>query len=132
MILIGLRRLTLIIIILNLFGCYRTPNLNGQSIGSATGAAGGGLFAASQIGGNLIVIGAGTIVGSILGGVIGSSFDDMHRVKVEDPSLWPITVECYQTRRPTYMAKYCPGVVVPPQKADMYQNISWANYPAIY
>jgi hypothetical protein len=132
MILIGLRKLALIIIMVTLLGCYRTPNLNGETIGSVTGAAGGGLIAASQAGGNLIAIGAGGIAGSILGGIIGASYDDQYRVKGQNPALWPITIECYQTRRPAYMAKYCPGIITPPQKPDIYQNISWANYPAIY
>jgi hypothetical protein len=128
----GLKRLVFIIIILNLFGCYRTPNLNGETIGSFSGAVAGGLFAASQASGNLIIIGAGTITGSIVGAIIGASFDDMNRVHIQDPALWPIVVDCYQTRRPAYLAKYCPGVIFPPQRADMYQNIAWADYPSIY
>lgn len=132
MILIGLRGLAFILPIVTLLGCYRTPNLNGESIDSVVGAAGGGLVAASQVTGNLVVIGGGSIAGSIIGSIIGSSYDGLYRVKIEDPALWPITVECYQTRRPAYMAKYCPGLTVPPQQANTYQNIAWANYPAIY
>lgn len=132
MILIGLRHLAVIIILLNLASCYRTPNLNGESIGSVTGATAGGLFVASEVGGNLIAIGAGSIAGSILGGIIGSSFDDMYRVKIQDPALWPISIECYQTRRLAYRAKFCPGVIIPPESPERYENIPWANYPAIY
>ncbi|MFI4962530.1 MAG: hypothetical protein ACHP6H_01590 [Legionellales bacterium] len=115
-----------------LTSCYRTPNLNGESIGSASGAVGGGLLAASQAGGNLIFIGAGTIVGGVVGGIIGSAFDDMNRVPIVDPASWPIVVDCYQTRRPAYIAQYCPGIIAPPQKPNTYQNLPWTDYPTLY
>lgn len=127
----GLRCLFLSSLII-LPACYRHPDLNGQTIGSLSGAIGGGLFAASQVGDNLIFIGAGTIIGSILGGVVGTAFDDMNRNHIDDPALWPIVIDCYQTRRPTYRATFCPGIVVPPDSPYLYASIPWANYPLNY
>ncbi len=113
-------------------GCYRHPNLNGETIGSLAGSVGGGLLAAGSASGNLILIGAGTITGSILGGIVGAAFDDMDRVHQADPALWPIVMDCYQTRRPTYMASYCPGISMPPDDAQLYQHLIWADYPSDY
>ncbi len=115
-----------------LSSCYRTPNLNGQTIGSLAGAVGGGLLAASQVSGDLIVIGSGTVIGSILGGIVGASFDDMDRVYYPDPLLWPIGLDCYQTRRPLYMAAYCPGLAVPPDNPNTYRRLAWRDYPRYF
>lgn len=115
-------------ILVVLSSCYRHPHLNGETVGSVSGAVGGTLAAASQAGGNLIVIGAGTVAGSIVGGIIGSAFDDMDRYHQADPALWPIIIDCYQTRRPAYMAKFCPGLAVPPDNASQYANLPWTDY----
>lgn len=113
-------------------GCYRHPNLNGETIGSLVGSVGGGLFAASQASGNLIIIGSGTVIGSILGGVVGYSFDDMDRIYYPDPQLWPIVLDCYQTRRPFYMAAYCPGLAIPPEDPNTYRQLAWTDYPMLF
>lgn len=128
----GLSWLLFILLAGNLSGCYRTPNLNGESIGSVSGAVGGGLLAASQAGGNLIFIGAGSIIGGVVGGIVGSAFDDMDRVHMNDPAQWPIVMDCYQTRRPAYMAHYCPGVIVPAEDPSLYKKIPWTDYPTYY
>lgn len=125
----GLSGIYLLLLIVIQTGCYRHPNLNGETIGSFSGAVGGGLFAASQAGGNLIFIGAGSIAGSIFGGVIGSAFDNEYRLHIADPALWPIVMDCYKTRRPTYMAAYCPGIAIPPDSPYLYVDTPWANYP---
>ena len=115
--------------LMTLSACYRHPNLNGETVGSLVGSVGGGLFAASQASGNLIIIGSGTVIGSILGGVVGYSFDDMDRIYYPNPELWPIVMDCYQTRRPFYMAAYCPGLAVPPDDPYIYQRLPWTDYP---
>lgn len=120
----------LLLLIIMQSSCYRHPNLNGETIGSLSGAVGGGLLVGSQAGGNLIFIGAGSIAGSILGGVIGSAFDDMNREHIADPALWPIVMDCYQTRRPTHIASFCPGIAVPPDNPQVYTNPPWVNYPS--
>ena len=129
MIFIELRIFFFLLLIIILNGCYRHPNLNGETVGSLSGAIGGGLAAASQAGGNLIFIGAGTVVGSILGGVVGSAFDDMDRNHIADPALWPIVMDCYKTRRPAYMADFCPGNAVPPDSPYLYSDPPWIDYP---
>lgn len=128
----GLGVFFLVVLSVGLSACYRTPNLNGETIGSGSGAVAGGLLAASQAGGNLIFIGAGTVVGSVLGGIAGSAFDDTNRVQEGDPALWPIVMDCYQTRRPNFMAHYCPGLIVPPDDPNTYQAIPWSDYPSYY
>ena len=115
-----------------LSSCYRTPSLNGESIGSTAGGITGGLVAASQAGGNLIIIGAGGIFGSVLGGIIGEAFDDMDRVHEPNPALWPIVMDCYQTRRPLYISRYCPGISLPPENPMKYQDLTWVDYPTAF
>lgn len=119
---------TSFVLFFTLSSCYRHPHLNAETAGSLTASVGGGLAAASQASGNLIFIGGGIVAGSVIGGIIGSAYDDQLRDHQLDPALWPIDVDCYQTRRPLYRTAFCPGIAVPPDKINKNAILTWKNY----
>jgi surface antigen len=59
--------------------------MNGQDIGTVTGAVAGGLLG-SQFGngaGKLVAVGAGTLAGALIGGAIGKNMDQTDQLKAQ-------------------------------------------------
>ncbi|MBA2655818.1 MAG: hypothetical protein H0U70_02400 [Tatlockia sp.] len=120
-------------------GCAHYADLRGQTLGSVTGAIAGGVLAGAESSGDLILIGAGTIIGSIVGSAIGASFDDMSRNHQRDPLDWPISLDCYDTYRPwpynifkpVTLLSVCPGMVVPPERPNLYGCRAWHDLPLL-
>ena len=66
---------------LSLISC---TNVSNQDVGTVSGAVAGGLLGSTigQGGGQLVAIGAGTLLGAYLGGSIGKSMDEQDRMKM--------------------------------------------------
>lgn len=66
---------------LSLASCSELTN---QDVGTVSGAVAGGLLGSTigQGGGQLVAIGAGTLIGAYLGGAIGKHMDDQDRMKM--------------------------------------------------
>lgn len=107
----------LLFTLFSLSSCYYSPDLRGQTIGSAIGGVGTGLLIVGTHGG-LIEIGAGAIGGSLLGSVIGQEFDNYSALMMEDPVNTPVKLYYYETIRPPFIAeRYRPAkIILPTQK----------------
>lgn len=104
-------RYFLVLSFLNLVSCYYQPDLRSQSTGSLIGGVGAGL-AVGAMGGDLIALGAGGIVGSTLGGMIGQEQDNHSPLMLEDPINDPVDLFYYQTvRAPIVMERFYPGQI---------------------
>ncbi|MDR3491704.1 MAG: RT0821/Lpp0805 family surface protein [Gammaproteobacteria bacterium] len=113
-----LSKLLIAITTLSLFGCAELTN---QDVGTVSGGVIGGLLG-SQFGqgsGQLVAIGAGTLVGAYLGGSIGKSMDDADRARMSH------ALETNNIGQPAYWQNQKTGTsynVVPVKNVDYHGN----------
>lgn len=81
-----------------LSGCYYQPDLRSQTAGSFIGGLGTGALI-GEAGGNLITMGAGSVVGSIIVGMAGQSIDNQSPLMQEDPVNTPTPLFYYEVYR---------------------------------
>lgn len=104
-------RYFLILSLINLPGCYYYPDLRFESAGSFIGGVGAGLLVA-EAGGDLISMGAGSLLGSVLGGITGTNIDNCSPLMRQDPVNDPVNLFYYQVLRPNLVReRFYPGQI---------------------
>lgn len=65
-------------------GLTACNSMNNQDVGTVSGAVAGGLLGSTigQGGGQLVAIGAGTLIGAYLGGAVGKHMDDQDKMRM--------------------------------------------------
>lgn len=96
----------------SLASCYYYPDLRGQTLGSGAGAVVGGVVA-TAVTSDLIALGSGIIVTSIIGGSMGQGLDMYSPLRIEDPIESPAPLFFYTTlRAPLVPQCFYPAVII--------------------
>lgn len=97
-----------------LSGCYYSPDIRGQTIGTAVGTVGAGAILL-HAGASITGLGAGVIAGSIIGSMVGQEYDTQRLLRLQRPVGTPIALYAYKTYRPIITLQcFGPGQIILP------------------
>lgn len=95
-----------------LSGCYYQPDLRSQTAGSLVGGVGTGALI-GEVGGDLITMGTGGVLGSIIVGMAGQTIDNHRPLMQEDPVNTPVNLFYYEVyRAPLVPERFYPAQIV--------------------